>query len=91
MSDKNLNSRQRAHLRSLAADTEPIFQIGKGGINDNMIKMIDDALEARELIKGSVLQSAGISAAEALFILCEKNGCGTRMCDGQKINALPRF
>ena len=35
----------------------PIFQVGKGGVNDNMIKQIDDAFEARELIKVSVLQN----------------------------------
>ena len=41
-----LNSKQRASLRALANDLEPIFQIGKGGISDNLIQMISDALDA---------------------------------------------
>lgn len=53
-----MNSRQRAYLRSLANGLDAIFQVGKNGINDNLIKQVDDALEARELIKLSVLESA---------------------------------
>ncbi|MGZ3122339.1 ribosome assembly RNA-binding protein YhbY, partial [Bacillus subtilis] len=44
-------------LRSKAHHLTPIFQVGKGGVNDNMIKQIAEALEARELIKVSVLQN----------------------------------
>ncbi|MCS0543599.1 ribosome assembly RNA-binding protein YhbY, partial [Aeromonas veronii] len=44
-------------LRSKAHHLDPIFQVGKGGVNDNMIKQISDALEARELLKVSVLQN----------------------------------
>ena len=46
-----LTSKQRAYLRGKASVMDTIFQIGKGGINDNMIKQLYDALEARELIK----------------------------------------
>lgn len=46
----------KRYLRSLAHNIDPIFQIGKGGINENMIKQIDDTLENRELIKVHVLQ-----------------------------------
>lgn len=53
-----LTSKQRSYLRSLANNLQPIFQIGKGGINDNMIKQFSDALEARELVKASVLKNA---------------------------------
>jgi len=53
-----MNSKQRAYLRSLANKTDAIFQVGKNGLNDNFIKQIDDALEARELIKLSVLETA---------------------------------
>lgn len=53
-----MTSKQRAYLRGLANTIEPILQIGKSGISDNLIKQIDDALEARELIKISVLESA---------------------------------
>ena len=64
-----LTSKQRAQLRSLAADIPTIMQIGKDGIGENLIKTVGDALEARELIKLSVLDSCGEtprSAAEAL-------------------------
>ena len=45
-----LTSKQRAQLRSLAADIPTIMQIGKDGISENLIKTVGDALEARELI-----------------------------------------
>lgn len=53
-----MTSKQRAYLRSIANSIEPIFQIGKAGISDNFVKQINDALEARELIKISVLSNA---------------------------------
>ena len=52
-----MTSKQRAYLRSLSNHIEPIFQVGKLGINDNLIKQIKDALKARELIKIKVLES----------------------------------
>lgn len=53
-----LKGKQKRYLRSLAVEMSPIFQIGKGGINDNMIKQIVDTLEVRELIKVRVLNNA---------------------------------
>lgn len=53
-----MTSKQRAYLRGLANTIEPILQIGKSGISNNLIKQIDGALEARELIKISVLETA---------------------------------
>lgn len=53
-----MTSKQRAYLRGLANGIDAIFQIGKGGISENLIKQLDDALEARELIKISVLETA---------------------------------
>lgn len=53
-----MTSKQRAYLRGLANTIDAIFQIGKGGISDNLIKQLSDALEARELIKVSVLETA---------------------------------
>ncbi len=60
-----LNSKQRAYLRGLAVHLDTIFQIGKGGINDNMTKQISNALEARELIKLRVLDNSGYTSREA--------------------------
>jgi RNA-binding protein len=64
-----LTSKQRAALRAMANTIEPIFQIGKGGIGEELIAQLDLALEARELIKLTVLESAGIDAKEALSTL----------------------
>lgn len=59
-----MTSKQRAYLRGLANTLEPILHAGKGGISDAMIKQADDALEARELIKGKVLETAPATARE---------------------------
>jgi len=59
-----LTGKQRSFLRALANDIEPIFQIGKGGLNDNMITQFNDALEARELVKVSVLKNSLEDARE---------------------------
>ncbi len=59
-----MTSKQRAYLRGLANTLEPILHAGKGGISDAMIKQADDALEARELIKGKVLETAPGTARE---------------------------
>lgn len=52
-----LTGKQKRFLRSKAHHLSPIFQVGKGGVNENMIKQISEALEARELLKISVLQN----------------------------------
>ncbi|MBS4194756.1 ribosome assembly RNA-binding protein YhbY [Lederbergia citri] len=52
-----LTGKQKRYLRSLAHHINPIFQVGKGGVNENMIKQIDEALEKRELLKVSILQN----------------------------------
>lgn len=66
----DLTSKQRAHLRGLANTLDTILQVGKDGIGENLIRQADDALEARELIKGRVLDNNleydARSAAQAL-------------------------
>ncbi|ANC77950.1 ribosome assembly RNA-binding protein YhbY [Fictibacillus phosphorivorans] len=52
-----LTGKQKRFLRSKAHHIQPIFQVGKGGVNSNLIKQVEEALEARELIKVSVLQN----------------------------------
>ena len=60
-----LNSAQRAQLRAMANSLDTILQIGKGGITDNIVTQVSDALAARELIKGRVLESSMLTAREA--------------------------
>ena len=67
-----MTTKQRAALRSMANTMEPILHIGKDGINDNLVKQAWDALEARELIKATVLQNAPLTAREACDELCER-------------------
>ena len=58
ITNENITSKQRSKLRSLAAKLSPITQIGKGGITDNLLKTLSDALDAHELIKVTVLDNA---------------------------------
>ena len=60
-----LKSKQRAFLRGIASSYETIFQVGKGGINENFINQVTDALRKRELIKLRVLENSGYTAREA--------------------------
>ncbi|MBR3544883.1 MAG: YhbY family RNA-binding protein [Oscillospiraceae bacterium] len=66
-----LTSKQRAQLRSMAAELDTILQIGKGGITENVIAQASDALRSRELIKGRVLEASLLTAREACDALCE--------------------
>ena len=66
-----LTSGQRAKLRSMASTMSPVTQIGKGGITDNLITTVSDALEARELIKLSVLETSEYTPREAAETLAE--------------------
>ncbi|MBO4298161.1 MAG: YhbY family RNA-binding protein [Clostridia bacterium] len=67
-----MTTKQRAGLRAMANTIDPILHIGKDGINDNLAKQAWDALEARELIKATVLQNAPLTAREACEALCER-------------------
>ena len=69
-----LTSKQRAYLRAMAAPMDTIFQVGKGGVNDNMCEQIGNALEARELIKLRVLENSEYSAKEAASEIAERVG-----------------
>lgn len=59
-----LTSKDRAALRKIANSLDTILQVGKGGIGEQVIKQADDALEAREIIKGKVLENAPAFARE---------------------------
>ena len=57
-----MTSKQRSKLKSIAANLDPVTQIGKGGITDNLLKTLSEALEAREIIKVNVLPAAEADA-----------------------------
>ena len=80
-----MTSKDRAYLRSLANTIDPILQIGKSGINDNLIKQVDDALEARELIKLTVLETSPDTALDIGNELSEKTSCTLVQVMGRKI------
>ena len=66
-----LTSKQRAQLRGLASTADTIIMVGKGGITENVVAQTSDALKARELVKGKVLESSLLSAREACVALSE--------------------
>lgn len=69
-----LTGKQKRFLRSKAHHLNPILQVGKGGVNDNMIKQVADALEARELMKICILQNC----EEDKETVAEELAAGTR-------------
>ena len=80
-----MTSKQRAILRSEASKLDAIFQIGKGDVNEAAIKSIKDALEARELVKISVLQNSDADPREAAEEIAEKTDSEVVGVIGRKI------
>ena len=79
-----LRSKQRAQLRGIAMTEDTIIQIGKAGITDNTVTEVNNALAARELIKGRVLENSLLTAAEAANALAEACGAETVQVIGSK-------
>ena len=80
-----MTSKQRAQLRGLATNEPAIMQIGKGGTGENLIKTVSDALEARELIKLSVLENCEETPREAAEQLAASVGADVVGVIGRKI------
>lgn len=66
-----LTGKQRSYLRGIANTIPSILQVGRDGIIKNLVKQADDALEARELVKGNVLKNCDLEAREACEQLAE--------------------
>ena len=66
-----ITSKQRSKLKGIASTMPAIAQIGKGGVTENMVKFLDEVLEARELIKINVLQNAEETAWDFIENLAE--------------------
>ena len=80
-----ITSKQRAYIRKLANTTEPIFQIGKSGITDEMVKQIALALEVRELIKIHILETAMLETKSCCNELAERLAAEPIQAIGSKI------
>lgn len=80
-----MTSKQRANLKSLANNVTPIFQIGKGGVNEAMLEGISAALEKRELIKITVLRNCEKKAGELIGELADALGAEPVTALGSKI------
>ena len=79
-----LNSKQRAELRGMANSLEPIFQVGKGGVNDQLIRQVDETLEKRELIKVTALEASPENSREAADKIAESVGADVVQVIGRK-------
>ena len=80
-----ISSKERAYLRSLSNNMQPIFQIGKGGLTGEIYKQLSNALEARELIKITVLETCYVSAKEAAVMIADMIGAAVVAVTGRKI------
>lgn len=80
-----MTSKQRAYLKSLAMKTEPILQLGKGGVTPENTASVEEALAARELIKISVLQNCMEDPREMAQILAERTHAQVVQVIGKKI------
>lgn len=69
-----LTGKQKRFLRAEAHHLSPIFQVGKGGVNDHMVTQIKEALEVRELLKVSILQNCEEDKKEVAEELAAKTG-----------------
>ena len=85
-----ITSKQRAYLRGIAQNLEPIFQIGKNGINDNQVEQIINALETRELIKINLLNSTPDDKHSIANERAEKTNSDVVQIIGKKITLYKR-
>ena len=80
-----MTTKQRAYLKSLAMTMDPIFQIGKNSMTPELTKAVEEALNARELIKVSVLQNYADDPKELAQILAERTHSLVVQVIGKKI------
>ena len=81
-----LTAKQRKHLRSMVHNMEPVLFVGKSNINEGLIAQANEALEARELIKCSVLDASELTAREACDELCARTGAEPVQVIGHKFS-----
>ncbi len=79
-----LTSKQRSKLKSIAANLQPVGQVGKEGIGENMLKSFSDCLDARELIKVSILENADGDPKQLGHELAQRLGAECVIVIGRK-------
>jgi len=80
-----MTSKQRAYLKSLAMTMDPIFQVGKSSVTEELLAAIAEALTARELIKLSVLQNCADNPHDIARIIAERTKSQVVQVIGKKI------
>lgn len=80
-----LTGKQRSHLKSLAHNLDPLFQLGKNGLSENFIKQVDEALENRELVKINILNNSTMETEELSKELVETLGAEFVQNIGNKV------
>lgn len=80
-----MTSKQRAYLKSISSTYEPIFQIGKGSVTPEIVEAISEALEARELIKISVLKNCADDPKTIAYVIAERSHSAVVQVIGRKI------
>lgn len=80
-----MTSKQRAYLKGLAMNIDPIFQVGKSSLTPEIIMALDEALEARELIKISVLKNCLDDPKEIAGMMGERTRSEVVQVIGKKI------
>ena len=85
-----LTGKQRARLRSMANTLPVVLYIGKEGVTDATVKEAYDALQARELIKCSLMDSAPLDVREACGLLCDRLGASSVQCIGRRFTIFRR-
>ena len=80
-----MTTKQRAYLKGLAMNIDPIFQLGKGGLTTEYIDSVEEALEARELIKINVLKNCLDDPKELAYAIAEHTDAEVVQIIGKKI------
>ena len=79
-----LNSKQRAYLRAMANSIDTVVMVGKGDLDEQVFKTADEAITARELIKGKVLEASSLTSREAADQIAESIGADVVQVIGRK-------
>ena len=83
--DKDMTSKQRSYLKGIAMTTEPILQIGKASLTPELTSAVEEALDARELIKISVLKNCLDDGSSIAEVLAERTHSEVVQVIGKKI------